>query len=232
MAATARQVSDWALLSYENTDTLRRVFQGGIKALFKLCISKAGLTLEDIRYRHASRLSLIKPISDMIDRCADAPWCATSNFWNGGVSLPNPISVERTRLLFQLIIYHELFCASILPRFDLDTRLDFTKYCILDWECWSSYNELKVRNIGPYASGDNDIISQPDPDPVGLYHILHCRTWREGWKNVWLHIRPDAEPRSHPFYRNSKGEDGMWHCPFKVEANCNHEPTLQKCGFE
>jgi hypothetical protein len=237
IAATARQVSDWALLSHENTDTLRRAFQGGIEALFKLCISKAGLTLEDIRYSHASRLSLINPISDMIDRCAGAPWCAKSDFWNGDVSASNPISVERTRLLFQLIIYHELFCSSIravfeLPRFDLDTRLDFIKYCILDWECWSSYNGLKGRNIGPYASGDNDIISRPDPDRVGLYHTLHCRTWREAWENVWPQIRPDAQPRSHPFYQNSKGEDGMWHCPFKVGTNCNHEPTVRKCGFE
>lgn len=42
----------------------------------------------------------------------------------------------------------------------------------------------------------------------------------------------DAQPRSHRFYQNSKGEDGKWHCPFKEETNCNHEPTSQKCGFE
>jgi hypothetical protein len=42
----------------------------------------------------------------------------------------------------------------------------------------------------------------------------------------------DAQPRSHPFYQNSKGEDGKWHCPFKVKTNCDHEPTLQKSDFE
>jgi hypothetical protein len=42
----------------------------------------------------------------------------------------------------------------------------------------------------------------------------------------------DAQPRSHPYYQNSKGEDGKWHCPFKEDTSCNHEPTLQKCGFE
>jgi hypothetical protein len=206
IAATARQVSDWALLSRENTDTLRRAFQGGIEALFKLCISKAGITLEDIRYRHASRLSLINPIPDMTDSCAGAPWRATSNFWNGGISDPNPISVGQTRLLFQLIIYHELFCPSIrtvfewvleLPRFDLDTRLDFIKYCILDSEFWSSYNGLKLRIIGSYASGDNDIISRPDPDRVGLYHILHCHTWREAWA-AWSVISSDYGESNNP----------------------------------
>jgi hypothetical protein len=81
-------------------------------------------------------------------------------------------------------------------------------------QCQSSYSKMKVRNIRPYAPGDNDIISRRDPDPVRRP------------------VGPDAQPRSHRFYQNPRGEDGKWHCPFKEETNCNHEPTSQKCGFE
>jgi hypothetical protein len=91
--------------------------------------------------------SFISPIADMIGRCAGAQWCATPNFWDGGVSDAATISVEPTRPLFQIIIYGELFCSTMraalvpalrLPRFDLDMRLDFIKYCIPDWTCWIS----------------------------------------------------------------------------------------------
>lgn len=55
VAATARQISHWALLSAENYTDLRQAFYGGMDSLLELCISKAGLTMEDIRRLHASR---------------------------------------------------------------------------------------------------------------------------------------------------------------------------------
>jgi hypothetical protein len=202
IAATARQISDWALLSPTNTKMLRRAFQGGIEALFELCIPQTGLTPQHIRYLHVSRFSLINPIADMIDRCAGAQWYAMPNFWDGGVSDAATISFEPTRPLLQIIIYGELFCSSMraalepasqLPRFNLGMRLDFIKYCIPNWACWISYNGLDVRDIGPYASADNSIISQLEPDQVCLDHILHCRTWREAWETVRHQIGPDFD---------------------------------------
>jgi hypothetical protein len=83
--------------------------------------------------------------------------------------------------------------ASQLPRFNLGMRLDFIKYCIPNWACWISYNGLDVRDIGPYASADNSIISQLEPDQVCLDHILHCRTWREAWETVRHQIGPDFD---------------------------------------
>ena len=139
IAATVHQLSEWALLSPENTLELRRAFQGGIDALFELCVCKAGTTMDDIRRLHASRFTLINPISDMIDRCAGKQWNAIPEFWDGGVSEPATVTVDADRSLFQIIIYGELFRSSMraaiepslnLPRFDLDTRLEFIKYCI------------------------------------------------------------------------------------------------------
>jgi uncharacterized C2H2 Zn-finger protein len=42
----------------------------------------------------------------------------------------------------------------------------------------------------------------------------------------------DAQPGSHPLYQTAKDDDGFWRCPFQEETKCNHEPTLQKCGYE
>src|SRR5467141_3635931 len=39
IAATARQVSRWALGNEENTDQLRKVFQKGINSLYDFCIN-------------------------------------------------------------------------------------------------------------------------------------------------------------------------------------------------
>ncbi len=202
VAATARQVSDWALLSYENTEALRSAFRGGIEALLSLCLSRAGLTMPDIRRLHASRFLTINPVADLIDRCGGVQWYSTPNFWNGGVSDANTVSVEPERSLFQIVIYGELFAESMRaccsdplgPRFDLDLRLDYIKYCIPDAVCWRGYQGFTVLNVGPYASGDAEVIKQINyGDQVGLNHILRCRTWREAWETVRLQIGPDFD---------------------------------------
>jgi hypothetical protein len=79
VAATARQVSDWAQLSNQNTQTLRRAFPRRHRtSIPALHFPKAGPTIEDMRRLHASRISLISiPISDMIDRGAGTEWYAT-----------------------------------------------------------------------------------------------------------------------------------------------------------
>lgn len=224
IAATVRQVSDWALPRSENTETLRKAFQGGIDSLFELCVDKAGITMADIRRLHDYRFSTINPTTDMIDRCAGAQWSSTPNFWDGGVSDAASISVEAERSLFQIVIYGELFASSmrasyepkpaehdVSPRFDLETRLDYIKYCIPDPMCWHGYEGLTVLPVGPYASADNKAISaQLDPgDQVGLNHILNCRTWREAWAAVRTHIGPDFD---------DQWRQDMWHSAVQMQG--------------
>ena len=50
VAATAKQIGRWALLSEENTYELRKALRGGIEGLFDLCVENAGLSMEDIRW--------------------------------------------------------------------------------------------------------------------------------------------------------------------------------------
>lgn len=201
IAATVRQVSDWALLSNDNTEALRQAIQGGVYSLLDICVEKAGLTMDDIRRLHASRFSLINPTSDMIDRCAGPQFMSTSDFWNGGVSNPATISLEPTRALFQIIIYGELFASTMqaflepdraLPRFDQEFRLDFIKYCIPDSMC-SSYTGVTVLEVGPYVGTNNELMPQKESDQVGLDYLLTCRTWSEAWERVRLAIGPNFD---------------------------------------
>ncbi|KAL8857643.1 MAG: hypothetical protein Q9178_005808 [Gyalolechia marmorata] len=201
IAATARQVSDWALLSNENTEALHQAFQGGIYTLLALCEDKAGLTMDDVRRLHASRFSLINPISDMIDRCAGPQWTFTPDFWEGGVSNPATIFLEPVRALFQIIIYGELFASTMqaflepkmpLPRFDQEFRMAFIKYCIPDSMC-KSYTGVTVLKVGPYVKDDIEPMLDQASDQVGLDYLLTCRTWRESWAKVRLEIGPDFD---------------------------------------
>ncbi|KAL8924443.1 MAG: hypothetical protein Q9208_004051 [Pyrenodesmia sp. 3 TL-2023] len=208
IAATVRQVSGWALLTPSNTETLRQALRRGVHALLDLCVSKAGLTMTDIRRLHASRFSLLNPVSDMIDACAGLRWLSTPNFWEGGVSAPATISLEPTRSLFQIVIYGELFASSVaaflhpqltLPRFDHEFRMEYIKYCIPDHGCgtygaWDGCAGLTVYEIGPYADPDNEaMIPRHDYDQEGLDHLLSCRTWEEAWAEVRLAIGPDFD---------------------------------------
>jgi len=188
IAATVRQVSDWALLNSENTETLHHAMQEGVYSLLALCVDKAQLSMDDIRRLHATRFSLINPLSDMIDRCAGTQWYAAPDFWNGGVSDPNTISLEPTRSLFQIAIYGELFASSMsaflepelgLPRFDHDFRMDYIKYCIPDPMC-GSYEGMTVLAVGPYIKLDepsthNKLMPEHNLDQVNLNHVLDGR---------------------------------------------------------
>ncbi|KAL9598568.1 MAG: hypothetical protein Q9219_004399 [cf. Caloplaca sp. 3 TL-2023] len=201
IAATARQVSDWALLNNENTETLRHAMQKGVYSLLDLCVDKAQLTMNDIRRLHLSRFSLVNPISDLIDRCAGPQWSATPNFWQGGVSNPVTISIQPTRTLFQIIIYGELFASSMraflepeldLPWFDHDFRMDYIKYCIPDAYC-QSYDDMTVLPIGPYAAP----YATPDEDPQEdskSEHDLVVTSRESEWNtNQQSNLMPEGE---------------------------------------
>ncbi|KAL0572419.1 hypothetical protein V5O48_009537 [Marasmius crinis-equi] len=179
--ATARQVSDWARGNPDRTEKLH--------CLLELCLSVAGLKLEDIRRLHLARFSIINPLSDAIDKMAGEQWYATPNFWNGGVSEAYTIDADADRAAFQIIIYGELFGSSMNAfldgeppekAFDLQVRLDYIKYCIPDWICEGGYEGLEVLDVGPYAPGH----SYAGGDQVALDHILGCARWKRLWAPV------------------------------------------------
>ncbi|KAL8627526.1 hypothetical protein Q9189_006757, partial [Teloschistes chrysophthalmus] len=207
IAATVRQVSDWALLNLENREALRQAMQEGVCGLLALCMEKAQLTMDDIRRLHASRFSLINPVSDMIDRCAGWTGDQIPNFWHDDGSNLSAVLIEPTRSLFQIVIYGELFASSMrafiepssnLPWFDHDFRMDYIKYCIPDPLCHSyklSGFEMTVIPIGPYADQPegNGWMPGNRTDQVGLHYLLPSDTWQEAWARALGAIGPDFE---------------------------------------
>ncbi|KAJ4482979.1 hypothetical protein C8J55DRAFT_511176 [Lentinula edodes] len=199
IAATARQISNWALSNAENTRRLRLAFQNGVEGLLELCIEKAGLTLKDIRRLHSARFSIINPLADKIDKMAGEQWYQADNFWNGGVSEPATLQTESNRAAYQIIIYSELFASTMeaylepkknLPKFDLGVRLDYIKYCIPDRTC-RSYPGLEVLSVGPYSVPYGIGRINLPADQIALRHILSCRRWTRLWQSVTRAIGPD-----------------------------------------
>ena len=226
VAATARQLGDWALQSPENTETLKGAFHSGpdgtidsgIESLLQLSLSHTGLTMDDIRRMHASRFQTINPVADMIDRMAGKQWYQTDNFWYGGVSEAATIDCEPARSLFQFVIYGELFGSSMdatlqpeknLPRFDIDVRLDFIRYCIPDYMCQTSYERMsRPLEVGPYVLLE-DGGYRCHGDQVALQHILNCGRWTRPWDSVRREIGPDFEEH---------WRQRMWHSAVEMQG--------------
>ncbi|ORY70255.1 uncharacterized protein BCR38DRAFT_421544 [Pseudomassariella vexata] len=204
VAATCRQVADWAVGDTEKTAQLNEAFQGGIDGLYDLCIAKAGLTLPEISRLHLSRFTIFNPLGDKIDKMAGRQWYATPNFWEGGVSEPNTVDTDVDRAVFQILIYSELFSGFMkavlepekqLPKFDLDTRFEYIKYCVPDWNCARGYEGMRSFATGPYDPSFQAMGKGfwPPADQVALSHILSCSRWTRLWDHVLEHIGPAFE---------------------------------------
>jgi hypothetical protein len=193
IAATIRQVSDWALKTPQNADILRQSFKGGVETLLQLCVEKARLTMEDIRHLHRLRFSLINPATAFIDQCVCTPY-------ECGGSEADTVDCDPSRALFQIIIYGELFASTMrahlepevnLPSFDLGMRLDYLRYTVPDYQCASGSPGLPGPDrIGIFAPGVNLMIQ----DCYALkYLLLNNRKWRWAWEGIRREIGEDFD---------------------------------------
>ncbi|KAJ6620731.1 hypothetical protein B0H10DRAFT_2020314, partial [Mycena sp. CBHHK59/15] len=100
IAATARQVADWAVQSDDRRALLEVAVQGGVEKLLELAIDVAGLTLHDIRKMHAD---VINPLDRQLDLAI------------GPASGRRPMTVcnDPETTLFSWAIYGELFHHSL-----------------------------------------------------------------------------------------------------------------------
>lgn len=202
IAATVRQVSDWALQSNENTEILRTAFMGGVASLLALCVEKAGITIADIRRLHLMRFSTLNPVADLIDKAAGKQWYSAPDFWEGGVSDAATIHCDPPRTMFQIIIYGELFSSTFeaflqpeknLPHFDIHMRLDFIRYCIPDYICFfGAPGTERPKPVGPYDPV-RIVEERPDHAQVAMRHVLLCRRWTEAWEEVRRQVGGDFE---------------------------------------
>jgi hypothetical protein len=167
---------------------------GGIEGLFNLCLKKAGITLEDIRRLHLMRPSTLNPAIDMIDKMAGPQYNMTRDA--SGPMFPSVIGCKPERATYQIVIYGELFASTWkailqpelkLPRFDIEMRLEYIRYCVPDIFCMLGNPGMKLPEpTGPYVTnnGINGEIREIGEDQVALQHILKCERWVELWRKA------------------------------------------------
>ena len=82
--------------------------------------------------------------------------------WNRGVS-NSALLARFSAVAFQIVIYEKLFASTVqaflklrpgVPRFDVEFRMDYIKYCIPNEMC-QSYEAMTVLLVEPHAKPDN-----------------------------------------------------------------------------
>lgn len=229
VAATARELGNWARASDANESELATKLQNGVDALMDLALEHCGTTLDRLRELYEMRFSIINPIYDIIDRCVGKQWYAHENFWNGGVSDAYTIDSEPAETFWHLIIYGELFAPDIEAtlngdtskrRLSVETRLEFVKYCIPDFAttCWDDRwitlpnGELDprrtVKDTGPYAKGNDGRMALHKQHNIALTWVIRSSRWKPHWKAMRELAGPDFQEDM---------DDGWWYNPDSEE---------------
>jgi hypothetical protein len=208
LVATAKDLGNWARLSDANEHEFASKCKGGSQALLELALENCGLTLERIRELHLLQYSIINPVVDIIDKCVGAQWQATENFWDGGVSDAYTISADPADTLFHLSIYGELFSPDMeaildqdvqARRLKVDTRLEFMKYCLPDFQCegergYSTGDPRRaVEEVGPYAKKNGKYIDWPNNNNIALTWTIQSSRWKPYWKEMRSLAGPDFQ---------------------------------------
>ncbi|KAL8679878.1 MAG: hypothetical protein Q9224_006997, partial [Gallowayella concinna] len=136
---------------------------------------------------HASRFTTFNPVIDLIDQCAGKQWYQVEDFWHGGRSDAETLHCEPECALFEIAIYGSLFRSTLKANLDhrkgldLDTRLNFIKYCIGHW-FRDNYKGFAVQQYGPYKiRWDNP---HPKREQHSIRHILKSRRWNAAWEKA------------------------------------------------
>ncbi|RYP63948.1 hypothetical protein DL769_006826 [Monosporascus sp. CRB-8-3] len=206
VAATARQLGNWARESDANEQELCRKLQDGWDGLLDLAVSRArcGLTMERIRELHLMRFSVINPVTDVFDKCVGDQWYSTPDFWSGGVDDAYTIYSDPPTAVFHLATYGELFAPDLeavlrqdgdARRLSVDTRLEYIKYCVPDWA--SDTNRTRdgeqvdprreTKPTGPYAKEAPELGN----NNIALTWVIKSSRWKPHWKEIRAKAGPD-----------------------------------------
>jgi hypothetical protein len=179
--------------------------------LLDLCLEHCGLTIDDVRHLYDYKKTTIHPVIDLLDKCEGQQWLDTPDFWDGAVLDPEnreDQDFDMTELFYALATYGSLFASSFdayldpgkgKKGLDIETRLEFLKYCVPDASCWLTaqryrpgeapqssnrgpHEWLKVVDEPVYETID---FNERNTDPqIFLRHLLRGSRWRKLWKAV------------------------------------------------
>ncbi|CAJ2511896.1 Uu.00g075210.m01.CDS01 [Anthostomella pinea] len=195
IAATARELGNWARESDTNEQELALRMEEGVDALLDLALEHCGLTMQCIRELHLLRFS-----------CVGKQWYALPDFWNGGADDAYTIASDPPTTFFHLATYGELFgpdFEAILDQTDarrlgVDTRLEYIKYCVPDFATTCPTRDeveprRRIKNTGPYAT----------PNESGP-------RWRPHWKAFRAKAGPDFQEDFDDGWWYDEGVDQNW----------------------
>ncbi|CAG9941200.1 unnamed protein product [Clonostachys rosea f. rosea IK726] len=110
VAATARELGNWARKSTTNEETLATAFQGGFEGLLGLALRQCSLTMSQLRELQTIQYSIVNPVTNA---SASQQWRAIPDFWSGGASDAASISADASDSFFHIAVYGELFSPDI-----------------------------------------------------------------------------------------------------------------------
>jgi hypothetical protein len=231
LAATGRELGNWARLSDANEQEFVGNLSLGVEHLMELALQHCGITMERIRKLHSLRFSTINPVVDIIDKCVGQQWHALPDFWNTDDAYT--IDSDPPESFFHLAIYGELFGPDFEPfltgdftkrRLKVETRLEYVKYCIPDFatDCWNKARDIEMEDgtkdprrvviyhpNGPYATGAANIHN----NNIALKWIMKSTRWRPHWKEARVRVsaEPDfTEDLYDDWYDITDWRQGMW----------------------
>lgn len=229
VAATARELGDWARLCDQNEDELANKLEAGIDALMDLVLEHCGLTMDRIRKLHLMRFSILNPVENLIDQCVGQQWQKHPTYWGDGSCDAYTISAEPSKTIFHLIIYGELFSPDLdailnqnmqKRRLILVTRLEFIKYCLPDIACHGngSFNTQRdpqldprreVKTTGPYRRKLGGGYKYGKANNIlALIWVISSRRWRPHWKEVREKSAPEFQVDFEDYWLNDRQD----HC--------------------
>ncbi|KAF8208773.1 hypothetical protein K438DRAFT_1812858 [Mycena galopus ATCC 62051] len=160
IAATARQLADWAVKEGDRRYLLEVAIQGGVQTLLELAIDVAGLSMDDIRRLYAYKCDVLNPLNRRLDLQGGPA--------SGGITVCN----DPETALLSWAIYGELFHHSLelayLPLPDVKPlssiiRYKWFVYCMPDVNSFH-YMEFPPDNIPQffkdYVQEDDDRFQQ------------------------------------------------------------------------
>ncbi|RYO80918.1 hypothetical protein DL766_009958 [Monosporascus sp. MC13-8B] len=185
VAATARELGNWARERDANERELCQGLQEGWEGLLGLAVAWGGSGTR-------------RP-----------------GFWDGGVDDAYTIVSDPPTAVFHLATYGELFAADLeavlrrdggARRLSVDTRLEYIKYCVPDWATERNPapggEELDPRRAtkrtGPYAEGAPRL----DSNNIALTRVINSSRWKPHWKEIRAKAGPD--------FREDL-DDGWWY---------------------
>lgn len=161
VAATARQLGNWARKSPGNERELALKLEDGLKGLLGLALKHCGLSMERVKELHYMRGTVLQHADRMFDRFKDPQYnLFLANWENMLPRMRTKVTFPRESF-FQLAIYGSLFgpdMESFLRQDDtqrrlrVETRLEYVKYCIPDWATTCNQGvdprrDVKLRGI-------------------------------------------------------------------------------------